>query len=75
MIARFTLRNIDQSKMDILTHLFETWGVKADIKPAIPDPKEEGDPFAETMGMWEGRSIDARALRRGILEDNLLPPS
>jgi hypothetical protein len=61
--------------MDILTHLFETWGVKADVKPAIPDPKEEGDPFAETTGMWKDRSIDARALRRGILDDKQLSPS
>jgi hypothetical protein len=64
MIARFTLKGIDKSKMSILTHLFETWGVKADIKPALPDPKENGDPFAETVGMWEGCSIDAQALRR-----------
>jgi hypothetical protein len=46
---------INQSKLDILLSLLDSWGLDAEVKNST---------FPLTFGLWEGREIDAKELRR-----------
>ncbi|MDR1342693.1 MAG: hypothetical protein LBK18_05495 [Prevotellaceae bacterium] len=56
--------NIDQSKMNVLLGMLDSWGVEAEVQmPAPPKLKKKSTPLTLSVGMWAERNIDDKELR------------
>jgi hypothetical protein len=56
--------DIDQSKMDVLLRMLESWSIAAEVqKPVSPKRKKKSTPLTLSVGMWAGRNIDDKELR------------
>jgi hypothetical protein len=70
---------ISQMQLDILLLLLKSWGIEAEVietpakrtKKTRSESGENDKLFAESIGMWKDRDIDAKKLRMismGIIE-------
>jgi hypothetical protein len=66
-MTQFTIKNtIDNSKIDIILNLLQSWDVEVevDVKDEESATSAQHKLFSKTFGMWKNYEIDAKELRR-----------
>jgi hypothetical protein len=56
--------DIDQSKMNILLQMLQSWNLEVETTINTVNSSQKYVPFSESFGMWKDRNIDAKELRR-----------
>jgi hypothetical protein len=58
---------IDQSKINVLLSMIKSWNIEAEVVATVSLAKTEykkDASFPFSVGMWEGRDIDDKKLRK-----------